>query len=121
MAVAFANIFMAAVETKILSQNETKPLVWKRYIDDVFSLWNTSIEEINGFIVKANGYHQTIIKNLRLKYQRKRLFSWIHAFTKVIDLKKHLSLTCAPITSRQKHFSTRISLPATHQGSVEAS
>ena len=60
MAVAFADIFMAAVETKILSQNETKPLVWKRYIDDVFSLWNTSIEEINGFIVKAIGYHQTI-------------------------------------------------------------
>ena len=41
MAVAFANIFMCAVETDILSQSNTKPLEWKRYIDDVFSLWDT--------------------------------------------------------------------------------
>ena len=37
MAVSFANLFMAAVETEILSQSTKKPLVWKRYIDDVFS------------------------------------------------------------------------------------
>ena len=38
MAVAFANIYMAAIETKILSQSRNKPLEWKRYIDDIFSL-----------------------------------------------------------------------------------
>ena len=43
------------------------------------------------------------------------------AFTKVIDLQIHLSLTCEPTISQQKHFSTRISLPATHQGSVKVS
>ena len=32
-----------------------------------------------------------------------------------------LSLTCKLSTSRQKHFSIHISLPATHQGSVKAS
>jgi len=31
MAVAFANIFMAKVETEILNQSALKPLVWKRY------------------------------------------------------------------------------------------
>ena len=36
MAVAFANIFMAKVETDILSQSVIKPLVWKRFIDDIF-------------------------------------------------------------------------------------
>ena len=35
MAVAFANIFMSAVETRLISQSPTKPLVWKRYIDDI--------------------------------------------------------------------------------------
>ena len=60
MAVSFANLFMATVETEILSRSTKKPLVWKRYIDDVFSLWNMSIEEINGFIQQANGYHPTI-------------------------------------------------------------
>jgi len=34
MAVAFANIFMSSVETEIISQSNTKPLEWKRYIED---------------------------------------------------------------------------------------
>ena len=38
MAVDFANIFMAEVETDILSQSALKPLVGKRYVDDIFSL-----------------------------------------------------------------------------------
>ena len=42
VAVAFANIFMARIEKQILSQSCIKPLFLKRYIDDVFSLWNTS-------------------------------------------------------------------------------
>ena len=37
-AVSFANIFMAKIETGILSKVVSKPAVWKRYIDDVFFL-----------------------------------------------------------------------------------
>ena len=36
--VAFANIFMAEIETNLLNQSRIKPIAWKRYIDDVFSL-----------------------------------------------------------------------------------
>ena len=36
MAVTFANIFMSAVETEILNLRKTKPLEWKRYIDNIF-------------------------------------------------------------------------------------
>ena len=60
MAVSFANIFMAAVETEIISRSAIKPLTWKRYIDDVFSLWNVSKNEIQTFIELANNYHATI-------------------------------------------------------------
>lgn len=42
MADAFANIFMARVETEIISQSTIKPHVSKSYIDDIFSLWNTN-------------------------------------------------------------------------------
>ena len=35
-AVAYANIFMSKIETKIISKSKFKPLEWKRYIDDVF-------------------------------------------------------------------------------------
>ena len=38
MAVAFANIFMADIETQILSKSIITPMIWKRYIDDIFSL-----------------------------------------------------------------------------------
>ena len=41
MAVAFANIFMADIETQIVSQSVVKPTVWKRFIDDILSLWDT--------------------------------------------------------------------------------
>lgn len=60
MAVAFANIFMASVETEIISLSKTKPLEWKRYIDDIFSLWNADKKEIEDFIVLANRHHLTI-------------------------------------------------------------
>ena len=61
MAVAFANIFMSAVETEIISLSNTKPLEWKRYIDDIFSLWNVDKKEIEEeFLVLANRHHPTI-------------------------------------------------------------
>ena len=60
MTVAFANIFMARIEKQILSQSCIKPLSWKRYIDDVFSLWNTSLKKIESFVEKANNFHSTI-------------------------------------------------------------
>lgn len=60
VAVAFANIFMSAVETEIINKSKIKPLEWKRYIDDVFSLWDTNREEIDQFILEANRHHPTI-------------------------------------------------------------
>ena len=50
VAVSFANIFMSAIETEIINRSKIKPLEWKRYIDDVFSLWDTKREEIDQFI-----------------------------------------------------------------------
>ena len=45
-AVSFANIFLAHIETTILSRTVFKPTVWKRYIDDIFSLWDISKPDI---------------------------------------------------------------------------
>ena len=57
MAVAFANIFMANIEKEILRQSTYKPLVGKRFIDDVFSLWNITKGEVDDFIEQANKFH----------------------------------------------------------------
>ena len=60
MAVSFANIFMAEIETKIILQSDTKPREWKRYIDDVFSLWDNDKNDVDRFIEQANKFHPTI-------------------------------------------------------------
>ena len=60
MAVGFANIFMAEVETKLICQSRIKPIEWKRYVDDVFSLWNQYKHDINLFIEQANKFHPSI-------------------------------------------------------------
>jgi len=81
MAVAFANIFMAKVETEILNQSALKPLVCKRFIDDIFSLWNTTREEITQFIQFIK------LSSLRLKYPKHKQTSWTLLFTKAKDSK----------------------------------
>ena len=59
-AVSFANIFMAHIETTILSRTVFKATVWKRYIDEIFSLWDISKRDIEAFIEQANLHHPTI-------------------------------------------------------------
>ena len=60
MAVAFANIFMGTVESQILRRSVLKPLVWKRFIDDIFSIWNINKDQVTQFIEQANSHHPTI-------------------------------------------------------------
>ena len=60
MAVAFANIFLGKIEKQILNKSAYKPLAWKRYIDDIISLWNTSRDLVEKFIEQANKHHPTI-------------------------------------------------------------
>jgi len=45
---------------KKLYRNTLKPLVWKRFIDDISSLWNATREEITQFIEQASKHHKTI-------------------------------------------------------------
>ena len=119
MAVCFANLFMVAVETEIFNESTDQSLVWKRYINVVFCLWNINIEEINGFIEQADRHHPTIKFTTEISDQETIfLDTWIYKGNR---LEIHISLTCKLTTSRQKHFSIHISLPATHQGSVKAS
>jgi len=83
MAVAFANVFMVKVETEILNQSALKQLVWKRFIDDIFSLWDTAKEEIRQFSL-TNTFK---ISSLRLKYPKQKQSSWTLLNTKAKDLK----------------------------------
>ena len=60
MALAFADVFMVNIEKEIHRQSTYKPLVWKRFIDDVFSLWNITKDGVDDFVEQANKLHPTI-------------------------------------------------------------
>jgi hypothetical protein len=62
MAPSFANIFLYYLEGNLLSSppNNLKPLLWKRYIDDIFMIWPHGIDTLNEFINYINDYHTTI-------------------------------------------------------------
>ena len=60
MAVSFANIFMAKIEATLIQQIETKPKEWRRYIHDIFSLWDSNEKDVDQFIEQANKFHPTM-------------------------------------------------------------
>ena len=60
MAVAFAVIFMAHIEKQLTHHKPFKPTFWKRFIDDIFSVWTISEQEINDFVSFTNNLHPTI-------------------------------------------------------------
>ena len=61
MAPSYTNLFMAKLETSLLSRPTTlKPLVWWRYIDDIFALWMHGEETLKEFIDDLNIAHFTI-------------------------------------------------------------
>ena len=92
---------MAKIEKGIISKSIIKPLVWKRYIDDVFCLWDTNEGNIKEFVTRANHYHDAI------KFTAEISDSEI-AF---LDTKVYKGDTppsmCKRITNKQRPFNTR--------------
>ena len=60
VAPSFANIFMSWFEDKFVYTYTPKPLLWKRYIDDVFMIWPHGQESLNTFMEHLNASHNTI-------------------------------------------------------------
>ena len=60
MAPSYANIFMAELEEKLLNNYPTKPLLWKRYIDDILCIWPGPPTELDSFLQYLNKSHPTI-------------------------------------------------------------
>ena len=56
MAPSYAIIYMAHLEESFLEQQETKPMVWLRYIDDIFMIWTHGEEKLNTFFTAFNNF-----------------------------------------------------------------
>ena len=56
----YAILVMADLEEKILNAFEEKPMIWWRYIDDIFFVWEHGEESLEKFLNKLNTLHPTI-------------------------------------------------------------
>ena len=126
IAAAFANIFMAKIEKEILRQNSIKPIFWKRFIYDVMSVWDTSRNEIEEFLLKANNFHPTIkfmaeISETETTFLDTKVYKGVR-FNKdsILDVRTHFKPTDIPIhefvfvspTRRHKRLHQRRSFKA---------
>ena len=109
MAVAFSVIFMAHVEKQLLLSSPHKPIIWKRFIDDIFSVWTSSKQEIDSFINFANRFHTTIKFTCEMSSER-AVFLDTEVFkgprfasNKILDVQTHFKAT---ETFQYTHFSS---------------
>ena len=56
----YANLFMDRFETKALANWPLKPLLWLRFIDDIWMVWTHGEDNLNEFITYLNSIHPTI-------------------------------------------------------------
>ena len=60
MAPRYANVFMRVLEDRMTDSYAYKPLVYLRYIDDIFMIWTEGEENLNGFLFHCNEINKNI-------------------------------------------------------------
>ena len=98
-----------------------KPLPWKRFIYEVFCLWDTNKEEIEHFIEQANSYHPTIKFTAEVSQLETTFLDTTGYKGERFENRKNRFSTCAHITNLLKHFSTQTTTVATQQALKKAS
>ena len=95
--VAFSVFFMADIDKQLLITRPYKPLVWKRFVDDIFSLLDISTKEVYNFVDFANTFHPTNIKFTCEIKSSESLFFLILRFLRDLAFQLIKYLTCKPI------------------------
>ena len=104
-----AVIFMAHIEKQLLASSPHKPIIWKRFIDDIFSVWTINENEINDFVLFANSFHPTIkftceMSSERIVFLDTEVFKGPRfAEGKILDVETHFKPT---ETFQYTHFSS---------------
>ncbi len=79
MAPNYAIIFIHMLETSLLNNYHLQPKLWKRFIDDVFIIWQHGPEELERFLQYLNQAHPTIKFTSESSYQAiPFLDCWVH-------------------------------------------
>ena len=83
----------------MITASPLKPFVWKKFIDDILSLWNVPMEEVFIFVNFANSVHSTIKYTCEMSSER-AVFLDTEVFKKprlstlkILDAQTHLKPT----------------------------
>jgi hypothetical protein len=60
MAPSYASLFMGKLEEDFLNSRTVKPTVWYRFLDDIFMIWDGSLNDLKTFINDLNAFHPNI-------------------------------------------------------------
>ena len=118
----YACIFMDEIKTNFLQTQEFQPLVWFRYIDDVFFIWTHGPDKLVSFMTEFNNYsikftyesnkENITFLDLNVSFSGNKLTTDFH--TKSTDKHQYLHYTSAhpaqrriyrtAATSKMEHF-----------------
>ena len=100
-----ACIFMGDFETEFLEGQHLQPLVWLRYIDDIFFIWNHVKESLKKFLEEISDFNQymeftyeysaenILFLNLKLGLKNAKITTDLHV--KPTDRHKYLHFSSA--------------------------
>ena len=69
-ACSYADISVSNIDKKVFCRDDIKPLCWGRYRDNIFSLWNQSIEKLMEFTNYLSSICPTIKFTVRFDHQK---------------------------------------------------
>ena len=64
----YANLVLSVIETEFLSNLDLKPLLWLRFIDDIFVVYQHGLPNLQAMLEKFNSSHETLKLTLEWSY-----------------------------------------------------
>lgn len=82
---AYANIYMAEWERTLFSKCSHLPLMYFRYLDDVFGVWHHDEDSFHQFMIVANAHHTDIRLKSQIHYEFIHFLDTTVFFTEVVN------------------------------------
>ena len=97
MAPNYANIFMTKFETDLINSYYQKegirPLVWFRYIDDIFFIWTDGPEKLSDFIKHAQNFSESTKMKSKIKFDVNQSTEKVNFLDVVVKLQRGVLVT----------------------------
>ena len=94
----YACIFMDHIGTEFLKTQDIKPWFWKRFSDEIFSIWTESEENLEKFLEDLHKFHP----NLKFTYEKsKEKINFLDVVIKISEGRIITDLYCKPTDGHQ--------------------